>query len=113
MDKATLEETVALVTRDFAPDTLQNDLFTEEGLLDLLTERVDYMIEHQLDMLLSLMYRLDIDEHKIQVALLPNAPEPANLGLARLILERQKQRAFTKLHYKSPIIEDEWEDEEE
>lgn len=112
MDKETLQATAALVTRDFAPEVLQHDLFTEEELLNLLTERVDYMIEHQLDMLLSLMYRLDIDEHKIQIALLPNAPEPANVGLARLILERQKQRAFTKLNYRSPEIVDEWEDEE-
>jgi hypothetical protein len=53
------------------------------------------------------MYRLDIDEGKIHFALGPRALEPGHLALARLILDRQKQRAITKLNYKPPKL-DEW-----
>ena len=45
-----------------------------------------------MDFLLSLMYRLDIDEHKINLALSPKAIVPPNVGLAHLILERQKYK---------------------
>ena len=37
----------------------------------------------------------------------PTASEPANIGLARLVLERQKQRAETKRSVKpAPLDED-------
>jgi hypothetical protein len=72
----------------------------EQELLDYLSEAISYMIEHKLDFLLSLLYRLDVDEYKINRALLPGNPEPANLALAHLVLQRQKQRMATKKAYK-------------
>ncbi|MCB0584494.1 MAG: hypothetical protein KDD06_04100, partial [Phaeodactylibacter sp.] len=60
----------------------------------------------RLEFLLSLMYRLDIDEKKVHFALSPYSEEPANIALSRLILERQKQRAFTKQHYKQEDLGD-------
>ena len=59
-----------------------------------------------MEVLLSLMYRLDIDEKKVEFALSPIAPEPANRGLAMLVLERQKQRVYTKQKYKSEQLDD-------
>ncbi len=94
-----LETTQALIARDFDLQTPEEKL-TEEDLLRLLAEQVAYMIDHKLEVLLSLMYRLDIDENKVNAALSPFAEEPANVGIARLVLARQKQRAFTKQHYK-------------
>jgi hypothetical protein len=35
----------------------------------------------------------------------PDAPEPAHVGLARLVLERQKQRAETKQTIKPDPLE--------
>jgi len=77
-----------------------------EELLQILADRMDEMLQLQIEYLFSMMYRLDIDERKVHFALSPIAPEPANLGLARLILERQKQRAYTKMHYKPGKIDD-------
>lgn len=94
-----LETAQALIARDFELQT-QEEKLTEEDLLRLLAEQVAYMIDHKLEVLLSLMYRLDIDESKVNAALSPFAPEPAHVGIARLVLERQKQRAFTKQYYK-------------
>jgi len=36
----------------------------------------------------------------------PSSPEPANAALARLVLERQKQRIFTKRYYKQSKPDD-------
>jgi len=38
--------------------------------------------------------------------LMPGAAEPANILLAKLIIERQKKRIITKMNYKQPIITD-------
>ena len=55
------------------------------------------------------MYRMDIDERLVEAALLPNAPEPANIGLAKLILARQQARARTKQTYRPEDLGEEWE----
>ena len=98
------EQTKELILRDFELAPPKESL-TEKELFDLLVDQVDYMIQYKMDVLLSLMYRLDINERKVHEALSPLAPEPANVGLARLVLERQKQRQSTKQHYKQHPLE--------
>jgi hypothetical protein len=87
------------ILQDFELTIPEKEL-NEQELLDYLSEAIGYMIEHRLDFLLSLLYRLDVDEYKINKALLPGNPEPANSALAHLVLERQKQRVATKKAYK-------------
>jgi hypothetical protein len=100
-------QTRELIARDFEIEPIEEkDQITEEELLRVLSDRIAYMIEYQLEFLLSLMYRLDVSEQKVSDALSPGAPEPANTGLARLVIERQKQRAFTKQFYKQEKLED-------
>ncbi|MBP7184962.1 MAG: hypothetical protein KBA06_05605, partial [Saprospiraceae bacterium] len=60
-----------------------------------------------MDYLLSLMYRLDIDERKINYAISPTASDAPNVGLAKLIIQRQKQRVFTKKTIKPAAIHEE------
>ena len=69
---------------------------SEDELLAILTDRIGLMLEQEPEQLMSLLYRLDVEEPKINRALHASAPEPAHVGLARLVLERQKQRAATK-----------------
>jgi len=78
---------------------------TEEAFLELLTNRVTDMMARDIDLLMSYLYRLDIEESKINAALEFNAVLPANQGLAKLILDRQKQRVATKKKYKQDPIE--------
>ena len=105
MSKDNLAATAELIARDFELET-QEQTLTEEELLHLLSGVVAEMIEHRLEFLLSLMYRLDISEAKVNFALSPMAPELPHIGLARLVMERQKQRISTKLEYKQPMLDD-------
>ncbi len=105
MDTQGIQQLTALVAQDFDPARLEQ-VITEEQLLEVLSEQVAWMIEHRLEYLMSLMYRLDVDERKVDRALSPLAEEPAHFALAKLILERQKQRVFTKQHYKPPSLDD-------
>jgi len=100
-----IQQTTALIARDLGLD-IKEESMTEEELFNLVINEVAYMIEHRLEYLLSLMYRMDISEQKVSDALSPAAPEPANIGLGRLILERQKQRIYTKIRYKQEKLED-------
>jgi hypothetical protein len=108
MDNDQVSQTTALIRGPFelesatAPDT-------EEELLAVLAARIEEMLEKRPDYLLSLLYRLDVLEPKINRAMHPGAPEPPHIGLARLVLERQKQRIETKRTIKPEPLKD-WED---
>lgn len=100
-----LQQTTALVREPFE---LENTLppANEEELLALMADRIADMLEKQPEYLMSLLYRLDVLEKKIHPVMQPDAPEPANWGLARLVLERQKQRIETKRTIKTKPLED-------
>ena len=92
-------ETTALIVRDFELTTPDKEM-TEAELLAYLADVIAYMIDKKLDYLLSLLYRLDVSEKKINQALMPGNVEDANVALARLVIERQKQRMATKRVYR-------------
>jgi len=56
---------------------------------------------------MSLCYTLDVSEGLVAQAFHPNAPEPANLGLARLLYARQCRRLETKRTIKPEPLDDE------
>jgi hypothetical protein len=104
MKDEALHELAALINQDFEPVPI-DEIISEERLLELLSLQLEWMIEHRLEHLMSMMYRLDIDERNVASALSPAGPEPPALALARLVLNRQKQRIFTKRHYKQSFPE--------
>jgi hypothetical protein len=75
-------------------------ILDERVLLTLFTSRVEEMMRDNLDLLLSSLYRLDVEENKIQNAL-RSASIPAAEGIASLIIERQKERIKTRKAYSS------------
>jgi len=105
MAKDLTEKTTALIVRDFEIEIGERKL-TEKELFDILCDQVAYMMEYRLDFLLSLMYRLDIDEQKINTALSPKTLVAPNVGLAHLILERQKLRIKIKEEYGKTELDD-------
>lgn len=69
--------------------------FSEEEILDILRQQVAYLLDNKRDWLLGKLYRLDIRERDIKVAL--NLPSEApSHALARLILARQQERSSMK-----------------
>ena len=109
MEKAQLLATTDLIARDFPIENTDGEI-TEEKLLELLAEQIAFLIEHKMEFLMSLLYRLDVDERKVDFALSPLSPNPPHLAIAALVLERQKQRAFTKMTYLPPDLGEEWAD---
>jgi len=105
MDNKLTIQTTALIARDFGLDIGDVPL-TKEDLLNMVANEVAYMLEHRIDFLMSLLYRLDVLEHKINHALSPFCVEPANIALAKLIIERQHQRIISKQQYKQTKPDD-------
>jgi hypothetical protein len=106
MDKHENEDwpsTTALIVRDFGLQGLPSSP-TEEDLLRLLADQIAELISFNLELLLSTLYRLDISEEKVNHALSPHCSEPANVALARLVLQRQRQRVRSKREYKQPDL---------
>lgn len=109
--KALLVATSELVKKYFELSVIEDNFITEEALENALAERIFELIEHDLEHLFSILYRLDVNERKVHAALQPNNRIPGNLAVARLIIARQKEKAATRLKYKQDAQEeegDEW-----
>ena len=95
-----------LVAQNFEIELNEEETLDAQELFDMIADHVAWLIEHRIDYLLSTLYRLDVLEKDINQALSPAAPLPANIGLTKLILERQKQRILTKRKYKVEKLDD-------
>ena len=85
-----------LIDKNFGLDAPQGH---EHDLRDWLVNRITHMLAHETDLLMSTLYRLDIDEQKIKMVLAKGSQVPVPQGLADLVLERQRQRHVTKKSY--------------
>lgn len=70
--------------------------YSEQEVLQLLSERIAWMLEHQTELLFSLLYRMDIEEKDMRIAMDPASALPAPQALATLIIERQRKRMQSK-----------------
>lgn len=86
-------------SNDLLPDQLET--LSESDLYRAIKDRVAYLLDTNPELLMSSLYRLDVLEVKINAVLAPNSPVAPVEGLARLILERQKERIASKKKYKS------------
>ncbi|MGB4959089.1 MAG: hypothetical protein WBO36_06400 [Saprospiraceae bacterium] len=84
----------------------KNETLSDDQWMELIADRVEWFLEHDKDLLMSYLYRLDVSEQKIDKALTPGGEHPATQALAKLIFDRQKQRIATKLKYVVKPIDD-------
>ena len=78
----------------------------EANLIATLSQRIKELMAQDFESLMSMMYRLDIDESKIKQALAPGNVEDPSVSLAKIIIERQKRRMETKSKYQQPPLSD-------
>lgn len=87
----------------------KTNLYTEEELLNLLSEQIQHLMVHDREQLWSLFYRLDVTDEALRFVLNNTPSEQQSIALGRLVLERQKKRMETKMKYKQdPIDDEEW-----
>jgi len=74
----------------------------EDTLHEALTDRIAEMLQYETDLLFSTLYRLDVLEHKIKHVLSGVSGEDIPGGLARLVIERQKEKLATRKNTGEP-----------
>ena len=95
-----------LLAKNFELSLPDDEPVSEERLFQILADQIAYMIEFRMEYLLSLLYRNDVLEHKINAALSPANEDPANIALAKLVMERQRERMATKKAYRVDEIDE-------
>lgn len=93
-----LQQTSAFVKKDFEVESMPEDV-TEDELIDFLERFVLDLIDRNLEKLFWALYRLDINEQKVHRALMPTAKEPPHKVIAKLIFDREMQKAKTRIEY--------------
>ena len=79
---------------------------SEVEMFEVLSRRIAQMLDGNLEYLLSILYRMDVDEAEVNRVLHPAAPEAPHRGLTRVVLARQAERNRTMKAYRQPEIED-------
>jgi len=77
---------------------------TDEEMIRHIADRVERLMRADPDLLMSYLYRLDVEQKKIKEAL-EHSVFPVHVTFANLIWQRQKQRIATKKKYKQKPIE--------
>jgi hypothetical protein len=73
--------------------------FSQQEILEELVRQISDLINHDFDRLVSLLYRIDVDEKKLQAELAKSPDRDAAELIAGLILERQLQKIRTRMEY--------------
>jgi predicted ATPase with chaperone activity len=97
-----------VVTRQLIKQSLHietTDQLTNQEMINLIAQRVNYLLENDKDLLLSYLYRLDISMKKINNVLKLKKIIPPHQSLAMLIYQRQLERVNTKRKIKVEPIE--------
>lgn len=82
--------------------TLSANVCDEADWFQLLTDRIDYLIQTDFNKLVHILYRLDISEIKLSQMLKEHAETNAAEILARMIIERQREKLRARAAYKRP-----------
>ena len=77
---------------------------TDEEMLKHIAHRVEQLLRGDPDLLMSYLYRLDVEEKKINHAI-ETSITPLHVTFANLIWERQKERLEVRKKYKQDPIE--------
>ena len=74
---------------------------SEADLLDLIERLVQELVDSDFESLLRLLYRIDINENKVKGVIAATGPEKASFSIAKLIFEREKEKAASRAKFDS------------
>ncbi|MBS1733321.1 MAG: hypothetical protein JST02_08505 [Bacteroidetes bacterium] len=79
----------------------------EERLIEILSHKINELIENDFSRLVQLLYSIDVSEQKLKSLLRENPDTDAGRIIAHLILERQKQKLQSKeIFRQNPELDD-------
>jgi hypothetical protein len=66
----------------------------------VLIDKIDYLLSHDFEKLLWILYRVDVNETKAKEMLVQHSAEKPSEILADLIIEREMQKAITRIKFR-------------
>lgn len=80
--------------RKGVPKTVEIDVLAE-----WLSKPVHELLQHDSQRLVSLLYRIDVNEQKLNAAFQQDSTEAIAFAIARLVIERELQKVQLRLKY--------------
>lgn len=97
-EKQKLQIVQRLLQKDF--DFEAQDFNSREEMKKQLTDFLNVLLNKDFERLLQGLYRIDVNEEKVKEILYVGSPEFIADNLAELILNRQLQKATTRMQYR-------------
>jgi hypothetical protein len=94
IDSKIISELSSSLEIDLAPNASYNDVCA------VLSERINYLITHDFNKLVAVLYRIDINEKLLRTKL-ETEEKDAGAVIAEMIIERQIQKLQTKQEFQS------------
>lgn len=95
-----LQEAANKLSNYFGEDSLKAYQSREEYLKQL-TAAIVFLLLHDMEKLLNILYRIDVFERDTKAAFAQNNPQLIAPMLAELVLKREMQKAETRLAYRN------------
>ena len=73
---------------------------SEDELVRILGVRINELITKDMALLISILYRIDVDENKLREMLRQHRDSDGAMVIAHLVVERQKQKQRSREMYK-------------
>ncbi len=88
------KEIVHIINESFGLQTTQNDF------IQALADKINELILHDFNRLISILYRADISEKKLNAVLEENKTEDAGRLIAAIFVERQLQKIRSRREHR-------------
>ena len=93
------ENLVAALNDSFGIELKEN--ISLDQLKDRLAEQVNYLVDHDFNKLVSLLYRIDVNETRLRQLLIEHATYDAGRIIADLVIERQLQKIKSREQFQA------------
>jgi NACalpha-BTF3-like transcription factor len=85
----------SLIKRELGLEEVDDSKASDQEMINAISERVGELLDQDVGLLMSYLYRLDVSEEKAKAAL-QQRDQSVSQAIAELIWQRQKQRMKTK-----------------
>lgn len=92
------EKTIAIVSRELGITVVGKDEVEQKQIL---ADRINDLLLHDFEKLVSILYRIDVSESKLKSLLKQYPGTDAGIIIASLMIERQEQKQVSRRQFKT------------
>ena len=106
--RALAEKSLDLVVQHFEVENFNKQIFNDANkkkpfdvLIEKLTIVINDFLDYDMNKLLNILYKIDVNEQRLKYILSEEQPENIAHEIALLVVEREKQKVLTREKYRS------------